>query len=81
MKRPGCYNRPPLGKPLVVQDGYREFVERGMPVKVPVYVEVPFVMTTECQWSILNRDRSCRGCKRRAPAKATTGRANQVSKN
>ena len=90
MIRPGCYNRPALGKPLVVQDGYREYVERGHPVKIPVYVEIPYVMTIECQWSKTNRDRSCRGCSRRASTKvvstddghrATVGRANQVSKS
>ena len=77
MKKPGCYNRPiPGGKPLVVQNGYREYVERGHPVKIPVYVEIPHAMTTDCQWSKHNRDRSCQGCRWKAK---TTGRANQVS--
>lgn len=66
MKRPGCYNRPALGKPLVVQDGYREYVERGRPVKIPVYAEIPHAMTTDCQWSKMNKSPACKGCKWRS---------------
>lgn len=74
MKKPGCYNRP-TPAPLVVQDGYREYTERGFPVKIPVYKVIPHVMTVDCQWSKTNRDRSCRGCK----WQATVGRPNQKS--
>lgn len=66
MTKPGCYNRQALGKPLVVQDGYREYAERGRPIKIPVYVEIPHAMTTECQWSKMNKNPACKGCKWRA---------------
>lgn len=64
--QPGCYNRPPMEETLVVQDGYREYTERGFPVKIPVYKVIPHVMTVDCQWSKTNHDRSCRGCKWKA---------------
>jgi hypothetical protein len=62
MTRPGCYNRPPLGKPLVVQDGYYEREERGAPVKIPRYVYAEFRMTVVCQWSMTNNHPTCKGC-------------------
>lgn len=60
--RPGCHNRPrPQSNAMyIAQDGWREYIERGRPVRVPVFVEVPHVMTTDCQTDLTTP--GCAGC-------------------
>lgn len=55
----GCHNRPPLGRPLVVFDGYRFPAQR----LEPITREVPFAMSTDCQYSKSTpADPRCAGC-------------------
>lgn len=62
----GCHNKPrPIADaPLIVQDGYHQFHnQQNVPVKVPRYVEAPYVMTTDCQYTQQHgSDAQCSGC-------------------
>lgn len=66
----GCHNkpRPVADAPLIVQDGYHQFRnQQNVPVKVPRYVEAPYVMTTDCQYTRQHgSDPHCSGCMHRA---------------
>lgn len=64
----GCHNRPDLGQPLRVQTGWidcKPFVSpMGYVVsRLPTFEEVPFAMTTECQYSLVTKDERCVGCR------------------
>lgn len=61
----GCYNRPPLRRALVVQDGYHESAKPAdAPIKVPRYVVTPHNQMSEtCQYSVSTPDPRCCGCR------------------
>lgn len=76
--RNGCYDGQ-RGDALAAhtypaQDGWIEQplgsaeTAQGVTTRIPRIVQVPHVMTTECQYSIHTRaDPKCEGCKRKAP--------------
>lgn len=64
MKLNGCHNRAPFVNTVVVQSGW-QYEQRMVDlsyVRMPVMVEVPNVMTKDCQYSILTPDPRCAGC-------------------
>ncbi len=64
MTRPGCHNKPrPTPETThIAQDGWREYTERGIPVRVPVLVEVKHRMSTECMYDVRTTNPGCAGC-------------------
>lgn len=62
----GCHNKPlpTTGKTYVAQSGWSETFRDGFgaPCRVPVYVDVPHVMSTECRYDASATDRMCAGC-------------------
>lgn len=62
MKTYGCYNREPYVKSVEVQDGW----ERVGSWKFPVVINVPFVMSPQCNYKdteLGKKDGRCEGCK------------------
>lgn len=60
----GCHNRPrPTAETsYVAQAGWREYEERGEPVRVPVLVRIKHAMSTSCQYDKSATDSACGGC-------------------
>lgn len=67
MDKNGCHNKPrpvasavthqaQAGWSVTFRDGF------GTPQRVPVYVDVRHVMTTECQYTKTTPDPRCSGC-------------------
>ena len=65
----GCFNRPDLGKPSMLHDGYLLATTiPEMRLARRRITEVPFVMSTECQYQFSPAgmtDKSCKGCRHR----------------
>jgi len=62
--RPGCYNTPRdfTGK-YTAQAGWSPtYEDRGVPVRVPVYVEVTSRFELGCKYDKAAEDASCAGC-------------------
>lgn len=62
MKPNGCHNRAPYKSSVVVQDGW----EYMGSTRIPIVKEVPFVMTTDCNYKTTElgkNDERCNGCK------------------
>ncbi len=67
MQLNGCHNkpRPVAGKPLQVQDGWHAGIfdyEDGTGDRIPRMVTVPFVLSSECQYTKTTPDPRCAGC-------------------
>jgi len=61
----GCHNKPRVSpsSSYTAQNGWREFTDRGLPVKVPVWVEVKSNFgTSACQYDKSATDKECNGC-------------------
>ena len=60
----GCHNRPDYKPTLMVQDGY--YTEDHL--RISKMVEIPFTMTTECQFTktdLGKTDPKCNNCERK----------------
>ena len=56
----GCYDREPLKNTAIVQSGWY-----GTGIKIPKVcnmIEIPDLMTKECQYSKAHNDPKCKGC-------------------
>jgi len=68
----GCHNkpRPVIGAPINVQDGYHVGIfdyEDGTSDRIDRIVQVPYGMSTPCQYTKLHvADPQCSGCVHRA---------------
>lgn len=64
MKRHGCYDRQPLRDWHHAQDGYWPMSKPDAASRLPRIVQIPHVMTRECQYTLHNpTDAGCTGCK------------------
>lgn len=66
-KKHGCHNRAPYKSEVKVQDGW-QYAEGSMS-RTPVMKNIPFTMTTECNYThteLGRTDKCCAGCKWRA---------------
>lgn len=64
----GCNNkpRPTVGATQVGQAGWRHFRDGfGNPCRRPVYVDIPYAMSTTCQYDKADKDAGCAGCEHR----------------
>lgn len=83
----GCHNapRPVAGKLLSVQDGHMidesksiydiyGYQNPNAVVRLSVMILIPFVNSTECQYTLTTHDEACAGCKHRfVPPQPKTG--------
>jgi hypothetical protein len=58
-----CYNRKPLRRTVVIQDGWVYQRQPGLVTRTPRMVRVPDPMTKDCQYSVHTVDPKCAGCK------------------
>jgi hypothetical protein len=63
----GCHDRPPLGAPRIVQDGWHNLPQHAVSTlpRTPRMVEVPHAMETGCQYTTSPAgptDPRCAGC-------------------
>ncbi len=63
MKLHGCHSRPPFKPWHHAQDGYHPMSKPEAGTRLPRIVQIPHVMTTDCQFTRLNpEDPGCAGC-------------------
>ena len=62
--RPGCYNAPrTFNGTYTAQSGWSPtYMDRGVPVRVPVFVEVQSSFETGCKYDMAKTDAGCAGC-------------------
>jgi len=53
----GCYNRKPLNRWVLVQDGYKDYMKT-----IPKTYYIRDQMSKECQYQKLHKDPKCDGC-------------------
>ncbi len=59
----GCMNRPSMKDWYHAQDGYWQMSKPEAGTRLPRIVQIPHVMTTDCQFTRLNpEDPGCTGC-------------------
>jgi hypothetical protein len=60
----GCYNRKPLRRTVLAQDGWVYLkTHPGFVTRMPKMVRLPDPMSKDCQYSIHTVDPKCAGCK------------------
>lgn len=59
----GCHNRPPFRDWHHAQDGYHRMSKPEAGTRLPRIVQIPHVMTRDCQYTKLNpTDAGCTDC-------------------